>query len=75
MNYLLFFSENSEMAGCISRLIYENLKLIILQMINVVRSLIRFCIHYLGIVGSAEQTALAVCSLVGVSLYNGAGCW
>ena len=36
-------------------------------MINVVCSLIRFSVCYGSIAGSAEQTALAVCSLVGAS--------
>ena len=38
-----------------------------LQMINVTRSLIPFCIRYRRIVGSTEQTALSVCSQVGIS--------
>ena len=63
--YLLDFNANSEMAGCISRLVYETLP--ILQMLNVVCSLIRFCVRYLSIFRSTEQAALALCCLVWLS--------
>ena len=54
---------------CVARLINENLQTVTGRVfLNIVYSLIRFCIPYKSIVISTEPAALTLCSLVGISL-------